>query len=71
MLVLLERMDDTRRRVAALEGEEQQDDPHREEQVRELRTQLEVLSGQMRKMEMLEKSISETGKRLEVSHRRL
>lgn len=66
MLALRERMDTTQRRVAALEGAQLQDDPHRGEQVKELQTQLEVLRGQVHKMEVLEKSISETEKRLEV-----
>ncbi|XP_067098528.1 E3 ubiquitin-protein ligase rnf8 isoform X1 [Osmerus mordax] len=64
VLALRERMDDTERRVVALEGE--QDDPHRGEQVRELQNQLEVLRGQVHKMETLERSISETERRLEV-----
>ncbi|XP_045067312.1 E3 ubiquitin-protein ligase rnf8-like isoform X2 [Coregonus clupeaformis] len=68
MLVLREQMDVTQRRVEALEGEggRQQDDPHREEQVRELRSQLELLRGQLHRMEMLERSISKTENRLEV-----
>ncbi|XP_041732646.2 E3 ubiquitin-protein ligase rnf8 isoform X2 [Coregonus clupeaformis] len=66
MLVVRERMNDTQRRVEALEGERQQDDPHQEEQVRELQSQLELLRGQLHRMEMLERSISETEKLLEV-----
>ncbi|CAB1340502.1 unnamed protein product [Coregonus sp. 'balchen'] len=65
MLVVRERMNDTQRRVEALEGEQQQDDPHQEEQVRELQSQLELLRGQLHRMEMLERSISETEKLLE------
>lgn len=69
MLVLRERMNFTQRRVETLEGEggRQRDDPHREEQVRELQSQLEMLRGQLHRMEVLEKSISETENRLEVS----
>ncbi|XP_071018800.1 E3 ubiquitin-protein ligase rnf8-like isoform X2 [Oncorhynchus clarkii lewisi] len=68
MLVLQERMNFTQRQVEALEAEggRQRDDPHREEQVRELQSQLEMLRGQLHRMEMLERSISETENRLEV-----
>ncbi|KAM9554205.1 E3 ubiquitin-protein ligase rnf8-like [Salvelinus alpinus] len=63
-LVLRERMNDTQQWVEALEGERQQGDPHQEEQVRELQSQLELLWGQLHRMELLERSISETEKLL-------
>ncbi|XP_040920490.1 E3 ubiquitin-protein ligase rnf8 isoform X1 [Toxotes jaculatrix] len=65
ILLLRERVDDTQRQVASLEGEPQQADPLREEQVRELQGQLETLRAKMHQMETLEKSFSETKRQLE------
>ncbi|KAJ7988020.1 hypothetical protein DPEC_G00319300 [Dallia pectoralis] len=66
--VLHDRLGDTQRRMEALERVEgqQQDDSNREEQVKELQSQLELLRAQLNRMKMLEKSISETEKRLEL-----
>ncbi|XP_010876690.1 E3 ubiquitin-protein ligase rnf8 isoform X2 [Esox lucius] len=63
--VLHDRLGDTQRLMEVVEGQRQHD-PHREEQVKELQSQLELLHGQLRRMEMLEKSIGETQKRLEL-----
>lgn len=65
ILMLREQVDDTERQVASLEGEPQQTDPLREEQVRELQAQLETLRSKMHCMETLEKSFSETKRQLE------
>lgn len=65
ILMLREQVDDTQRQVASLEGEPQQTDPLREEQVRELQAQLETLRAKMHRMETLEKSFSETKRQLE------
>ncbi|XP_026174966.1 E3 ubiquitin-protein ligase rnf8 isoform X3 [Mastacembelus armatus] len=65
ILLLKEQVHDTQRKVASLEGEPQQVDPHREEQVRELQSQLETLRAKMHQMETLEKSFSETKRQLE------
>uniref|UniRef100_UPI003AB082EE E3 ubiquitin-protein ligase rnf8 isoform X2 n=1 Tax=Centroberyx gerrardi TaxID=166262 RepID=UPI003AB082EE len=70
ILMLRERVDDTQRRVASLEGEPQQVDPLKEEQVRELQSQLETLKTKMHRMETLEKSFSETKKQLEAQKTR-
>uniref|UniRef100_A0A4W5P0N6 FHA domain-containing protein n=1 Tax=Hucho hucho TaxID=62062 RepID=A0A4W5P0N6_9TELE len=64
MLVLREWMNDTQLCLEALEGERQQENPRQEEQVRELQSQLELLWGQLHRMEMLERSVSETEKLL-------
>lgn len=66
IVMLRERVDDTQRKVASLEGEPQQGDPLREEQVRELQEQLETLRAKMHRMETLEKSFSQTKKQLQV-----
>uniref|UniRef100_A0A8C8BXJ1 RING-type domain-containing protein n=1 Tax=Oncorhynchus tshawytscha TaxID=74940 RepID=A0A8C8BXJ1_ONCTS len=68
MLVLRERMNDTQQWVEALEGEWQQGDPHQEEQVRDLQSQLELLWGQLHRMELLERSISEMEKCKKTQH---
>ncbi|XP_067338785.1 E3 ubiquitin-protein ligase rnf8 isoform X2 [Channa argus] len=65
IVLLREQVDDTQRQVASLEGEPQQCNPLREEQVRELQGQLETLRAKMRRMETLEKSFSETKRQLE------
>lgn len=65
ILLLREQVDDTRRQVASLEGQPQQADPRREEQVRELQGQLESLRAIMHRMETREKSFSETKRKLE------
>ncbi|XP_019201171.1 E3 ubiquitin-protein ligase rnf8 isoform X3 [Oreochromis niloticus] len=65
ILLLREQVDDTQRHVASLEGEPRQADPLREEQVRELRGQLDTLRAKMHRMETLEKSFSETKRLLE------
>ncbi|XP_029903616.1 E3 ubiquitin-protein ligase rnf8 isoform X2 [Myripristis murdjan] len=65
ILMLRERVDDTRRRVESLEGQPQQGDPLKVEQVRELQSQLETLRAKMHRMETLERSFSETKKQLE------
>lgn len=67
ILLLREQVDDTQRQVATLEGEPQQSDPLRGEQVRELRGQLDALRAKMHRMETLEKSFSETKRQMEVS----
>lgn len=67
ILLLREQVDNTQRQVASLEGEPRQADPLREEQVRELRGQLDTLRAKMHRMETLEKSFSETKRLLEVS----
>ncbi|XP_076021540.1 E3 ubiquitin-protein ligase rnf8 isoform X2 [Genypterus blacodes] len=64
ILMLRERVDDTQRRMASLEGEARQGDPLGEEQVRELQEQLETLRAKMHRMEKLEKSFSQTKKQL-------
>uniref|UniRef100_A0A3P8R2I7 E3 ubiquitin-protein ligase CHFR n=1 Tax=Astatotilapia calliptera TaxID=8154 RepID=A0A3P8R2I7_ASTCA len=65
ILLLREQVDNTQRQVASLEGEPRQADPLREEQVRELRGQLDTLRAKMHRMETLEKSFSETKRLLE------
>lgn len=65
ILILREQVDSTQRRVASLEGEPQKSDPHREEQVRELQSQLEMLRAKMYTMETLEKSFNEAKRQLE------
>ncbi|XP_030577664.1 E3 ubiquitin-protein ligase rnf8 isoform X1 [Archocentrus centrarchus] len=65
ILLLREQVDDTQRQVASLEGEPQQADPLRGEQVRELRGQLDALRAKMHRMETLEKSFSESKRQLE------
>ncbi|XP_063757561.1 E3 ubiquitin-protein ligase rnf8 isoform X2 [Eleginops maclovinus] len=65
ILILREQVDDTQRQVASLGGEPQQADPLKEEQVRELQGQLETLRAKMHRMETLEKSFSETKRKLE------
>lgn len=64
--MLRERVDDTQRQVESLEGQPQQGDPLKEEQVKELQSQLETLRAKMHRMETLERSFSETKKQLEV-----
>lgn len=59
-------MDHTQRQVASLEGEPRKADLLREEQVRELQSQLETLRAKMHRMETLERSFSETKRQLEV-----
>lgn len=59
-------MDHTQRQVASLEGEPRNADLLREEQVRELQSQLETLRAKMHRMETLERSFSETKRQLEV-----
>lgn len=65
ILLLREQVDDTQRQVASLEGEPRQADPFREEQVRELHGQLQMLRAKMDRMAALEKSFSETRRQLE------
>uniref|UniRef100_A0A3B5KXS9 E3 ubiquitin-protein ligase CHFR n=1 Tax=Xiphophorus couchianus TaxID=32473 RepID=A0A3B5KXS9_9TELE len=65
ILLLREQVSDTQRQVESLEGEPRQADPLRGEQVRELQGQLEALRAKMHRMEMLEKSFSETKRQLE------
>ncbi|XP_028997530.1 E3 ubiquitin-protein ligase rnf8 isoform X2 [Betta splendens] len=65
ILLLREQVDDTQRQVASLEEEPQKANLLREEQVRELQTQLETLRAKMHRMETLEKSFSETKRQLE------
>ncbi|XP_017267264.1 E3 ubiquitin-protein ligase rnf8 isoform X2 [Kryptolebias marmoratus] len=65
IMLLRERVDDTQRQVASLEGEPRQDDPLRGEQVRELQGQLEMLRAKMHQMETLERTFSETKRQLE------
>lgn len=64
--LLREQVDHTQKQVASLEGEPQKVDPLREEQVRELQGQLETLRAKMHRMETLERSFSETKRKLEV-----
>uniref|UniRef100_A0A8C7WR43 E3 ubiquitin-protein ligase CHFR n=1 Tax=Oryzias sinensis TaxID=183150 RepID=A0A8C7WR43_9TELE len=59
ILLLREQVDDTQRRVASLEGEDQQGDPLVRERVQELQSQLGTLRGKMHQMETLKKSFSE------------
>lgn len=70
IMMLREKVNDTQRQVACLEGEPQQGDPLREEQVRELQEQLETLRAKMHRMETLEKSFNETKKQLEAQKMR-
>lgn len=65
ILMLREQVDDTERQVASLGCERQQTDPLREEQVRGLQGQLEMLRAKMHRMETFEKSFSETRRQLE------
>uniref|UniRef100_A0A3Q1F425 E3 ubiquitin-protein ligase CHFR n=1 Tax=Acanthochromis polyacanthus TaxID=80966 RepID=A0A3Q1F425_9TELE len=65
ILLLREQVDATQRQVASLEGEPQQADPFKEEQVRELHGQLQMLRAKMDRMAALEKSFSETRRQLE------
>ncbi|XP_042359360.1 E3 ubiquitin-protein ligase rnf8 isoform X1 [Plectropomus leopardus] len=65
ILMLREQVDDTQRQVASLGGQPRQADPLREEHVRELQGQLEMLRAKMQRMETLEKSFSETKRQLE------
>ena len=63
-----ERVKDTQKEVATLEGTSQQGDAAKEAQVRELHGQLGALRTKMQHMETLEKSFSQTKAQL-VSHR--
>ncbi|XP_034017877.1 E3 ubiquitin-protein ligase rnf8 isoform X2 [Thalassophryne amazonica] len=65
ILMLKEHVDTTQRQVASLEEEPQQVDPLKEEQVRELQSQLATLRAKMHTMETLEKAFSEAKKQLE------
>ncbi|XP_070705402.1 E3 ubiquitin-protein ligase rnf8 isoform X2 [Pempheris klunzingeri] len=65
LLMLREQVDDTQRQVASLEGEPRKTDPLKEEQVRELQSQLETLRAKMHRMETLERAFGETKRQLE------
>lgn len=65
ILMLREQVDSTERQVASLEGQPRQSAPFREEQVRELQSQLETLRAKMDKMKTLEKSFNEAKRQLE------
>ncbi|CAL8314349.1 unnamed protein product [Lota lota] len=60
ILTLRERVIDTQKQVASLEGTSQQGDAAKEVQVRELQGQLGALRTKMQHMETLEKSFSQT-----------
>ncbi|KAM4600535.1 E3 ubiquitin-protein ligase rnf8 isoform 2-T2 [Polymixia lowei] len=65
ILMLRQRVTDTQKRMASLEGEPQQSDALREVQVRELQSLLGMLRAKMHRMETLEKSFNERKKQLE------
>lgn len=67
IMMLREQVDSTERRVASsLEGRPSQSAPFREEQVRELQNQLEMLRAKMDEMKSLEKSFNEAKMKPEV-----
>ncbi|KAM3861035.1 E3 ubiquitin-protein ligase rnf8 [Diretmus argenteus] len=70
ILMLWERVDDTQRQVASMEAP-QQGDPLREEQVKEVQSQLKLLRAKMHRMETLAKSFNETKKQLEAQKTQL
>ncbi|CAJ1077084.1 E3 ubiquitin-protein ligase rnf8 isoform X2 [Xyrichtys novacula] len=70
ILMLREQVDHTERQVASLGGEPRQTDPLREEQVKKLQSQLEMLRAKMHRMETLEKSFSEPKRQLEAQKTR-
>ncbi|RVE55715.1 hypothetical protein OJAV_G00228710 [Oryzias javanicus] len=59
IVLLRQQVDDTQRRVASLEGEDEPGDLLVREQVQELQSQLGTLRAKMRQMETLKKSFSE------------
>uniref|UniRef100_A0A3B4B8K8 E3 ubiquitin-protein ligase CHFR n=1 Tax=Periophthalmus magnuspinnatus TaxID=409849 RepID=A0A3B4B8K8_9GOBI len=66
ILMLREQVDSTERQVASLESQPRQNTHLREEQVRELQNQLEMLRAKMDKMKTLEKSFNKAKRQLEV-----
>ncbi|KAL0165244.1 hypothetical protein M9458_040997, partial [Cirrhinus mrigala] len=64
LMVLKGRMGDTQKRAAELERQQHQT-PEREREMQDLQAQLELLRGQLRRMETLEKSFCEEERRLE------